>query len=276
MRAVTRTYQHIPMEWIDPPALASRETVDEHALEALAQSIARVGLIQAIGVRQVGARYQVVYGHRRFLACRMIGMLTVECAIVSDGDVSPEALKIIENAEREDVNPAEEAAMLQTLLAQECGDDTDALARLLHRSRDYVESRLLLLAGDPDVLAALRAGKITLSVARELNAIHNTRERGMYLDSATRNGCSYRLARDWRVRANALQDGRDSEPVPPSGDADRPPQPAESPYRCLMCGDDDEPHDMGLYYIHNYCFKAIVRPFLRALQGEPVTPQEKP
>jgi len=269
MSAPARIYQQLSLDDIDPPALASRETVDERALEELAQSIARVGLIQAIGVRRCGARYQVVYGHRRFLACQMIGTPTIECVIVGDGDVSPEALKIIENAEREAVNPAEEAAMLQTLLANDCGGDTDVLARLLHRSREYVESRLLLLAGDRDVLAALRAGKITLSVARELNMMRAAHERRMYLDSAISNGCSYRLARDWRVRANALQDRRDSEPVPPSGDADRPPQPPESPYRCLMCGHDDDPHDMGLYYIHNYCFKAIVRPFLRGLNDEP-------
>jgi len=169
MSAPARIYQQLSLDDIDPPALASRETVDERALEELAQSIARVGLIQAIGVRRCGARYQVVYGHRRFLACQMIGTPTIECVIVGDGDVSPEALKIIENAEREAVNPAEEAAMLHTLLANDCGGDTDVLARLLHRSREYVESRLLLLAGDRDVLAALRAGKITLSVARELN-----------------------------------------------------------------------------------------------------------
>ena len=266
---VTPVYRELPIDRIDPPAHATRETFDEHALVALAESIRRVGLIQAIGVRPIGDRFQVIYGHRRYLACLIAELPTIACRLVEQSDISPEALKVIENAEREEVNAGEEAKFFEALLTQECGGDTDALAALVHRTREYVETRLLLLAGDPDVLAGVKANRITFSVGRELNAIRNDRERRMYLDSALRNGCSTRLARDWRIRANTLAAARAEEPAPPSGTAERPPQPAGSPFECLMCGAADEPHDMGLYYIHNYCFKAIVRPFLRGLNADP-------
>lgn len=267
-------HKEIPLILIDPPALASRETFDERALLELADSIKLVGVIQAVGVKPIGHRFEVIYGHRRYIAAKLASLDTLPCRVYDDTTISPEALKVIENAEREEVNAGEEAIYFSALLDQLCGGDTDRLAALVGRSREYVEARLVLLRGDPDVLAALKTKRIGLIVARELNAIHRDTERRMYLDSAVRNGCTARLARDWRLRANALNELREATEPPPSGDAERAPQPPGSPLRCLICGEDDAPHDMGLYYIHNPCFRLLMKPFLRGLTSEPKPPIE--
>ena len=262
-RATRPTFRELDLHLVDPPALAVRQGFDEQKLIELADDIKAHGLVQPIGVKRKGDRYEVIFGHRRRVALGMIHALKVPAMIWPDTGVSHEALKIKENKYREDVNPADEAVYLQELLQKECGDDTDTLAALIGEKRTYVEDRLQLLRGDERVLEALRDEKITYTVARELNAIRDPEQRFRYLDAAVHGGATAKLARTWRLEANGFTDRQEAAGVAPQ------PGPAaaivagESPYRCFCCGSDEDVHDLELVYMHRGCRRMTER----ALRG---------
>lgn len=257
-----REYREVELHLIDPPELAMRESFDEQKLMELADDIKMNGLIAPLVLIHRSPRYEIVAGHRRFAALTMIEAVTAPALVYADSRVDVERIKVSENAEREDVNPAHEARYFTRLLELRCGNDTDRLAALVGRSREYVETRVLLLKGDSDVLTAVDREQISLSVARELNAIKDVAHRRVYLEAAIRGGVSGRQAREWRIQANGFLDRQVASA--PAGDAAAamPAQPIDSIYRCLCCGSDEDAHDMMLVYVHKACWRIVLRPIL--------------
>jgi ParB/RepB/Spo0J family partition protein len=258
----------IPLSNIDEPSLAMRETMPEDTLRELADSIKAIGLQQPICVRPRGARFEIVYGHRRYMACGRAGVFEVPCIVRDVEDRDAERAKIAENTDREIVNVVEEAAYFAELLTRYCHDDVDELCEFTKRPRGYVESRLLLLRGHPEVLEALRAGEINLGVATELNRSPDRTCMLMHIDPA-RGGATVRQVRQWitdyknfRARQDA---GADASPVAPttSAPAPEPPRPT-----CVCCRENVDPSALIVVYVHEYCKKATLDKILRALHGD--------
>src|SRR5579859_5967110 len=174
---------------IFPPAHAARANIDEAQLRELAESMKRVGLIEPLIVERVEGGFEVIAGHRRLLASQMAGLVTLNCMVREDSDPPAAALKIQENLYREDLSPVEEAAFYAELF-DTLGQDVDKVCELVHQSRNYVEKRLLLLAGDAVVLQALVDKQIVLGVAEEINKIVLQSDRRYYLDWAVRVGAT--------------------------------------------------------------------------------------
>lgn len=259
-------FRVIPLHLIDPPELAVREQFDEQRLMELADDIHSNGLIQPLVVRSVGDRFEIIAGHRRYTALHMIGAVSAPCSVRNDTDIDPDALKIAENAEREDVNPAHEAQFFARLLARDPNGDTDALAKKVRRSREYVETRLLLLRGDTRIYAAVAAGTITLSVARELNAIRNEGQRLVYLEAAVRGGASAKVAQQWRKEANRFADIQVESAEAAGAPAPMPTQPVDSVFRCICCDGDEDTYDMRLVYVHNGCYRTVLRHIIEGVR----------
>jgi ParB/RepB/Spo0J family partition protein len=272
-KPATETYTRVNVDLIDEPDVAMRETFDQDALIALAADIRVNGIVQPLRLAPRGdGRYVIAAGHRRFLAARMNDMTLVPAIVKVSTREEIERIKVAENSHREEVNPAEEGAYYARLLEELCGRDVDALCTLVRRTRTVVEARLVLLSGDPEVLAAVRQREINLGVASELNQIDDEAQRRVYLDAARRGGATVRLVREWRSnweRLRALQQG--AEPpgehyVPP------PPQPPGSTLSCVICDSNEDPHDLQLVYMHGACkrlFLARVLPQLRASADAP-------
>lgn len=257
-------YREIPLELIDEPSLAIRETMDTEALAELARSIKEVGVLQPIALEQQGGRYRILAGHRRYLASQIVGLKTIAAMLRDTSEISGVAVTSHENAYREDVNPAEEAVYLQKVLDQECGGDVDRLCALTRQVRSYVEGRLLLLQGDPDVFEALRARRISMAVARELNKVSDRGYRMMYLDAAIRGGATARIVQEWRVQANQAAP---AEAPPPSSGANQYsglPAPVTT-MTCLCCRSTAEPWNMELIPVHRRCRGMFVDPLLARL-----------
>ena len=184
------------------PRLVARATLDEAGLDELAESIRRVGVINPLVVMEVDGGYEVVAGHRRLLAGRRAGLVALPCLVRSSRDANPTALKLHENLYRQELTPVEEAAFFAELLPG-CDNDTDKLCQLVKQSRNYVEGRLLLLSGDPEVLAAVAQREISLGVGEELNKIQRESDRHWYLKWARETGATRATVRQWRFNSEA-------------------------------------------------------------------------
>lgn len=268
MSAPTVTTRHIEIELIDEPALPMRETFDEAALIELEQSIRAIGLVEPIIVKPVGARFEVVAGHRRLIACRRNGMGQVRCEIRELDAEQTEAFKTAENVDREDVNPIEEAAYFAELYETLCGQDVDRVCEMVKRRRPYVEERLLLLRGAAEVQQALRDKKINLSVAKELNKFPDRAGALMHLEYAL-SGATAGQVKQWRanyvdmLRRNPhLEDGA-APPVTEISAA-----PAISAYHCQCCAENTNMHRLISVYVHDYCYEAVLKPLLKTVRGE--------
>jgi ParB family chromosome partitioning protein len=223
-------YRLIPLAQLREPSNPIRSAFDEDAMMELARSIGANGLKQPLRVLPLDdGTFEVRVGHRRLLACRMVGKLEVPC-IVDDEASTIDAEQIAENADREDMSPVDEARRYRRLFDAN-GQDVDKVCELVKRGRARVEDRLLLLQGDPKVLEQLELGKIVLGVAQELNRITDPDKRLFHMDWAIRSGCSVAQMRDWRNRANATSEAEALAPARPSPSAAAPPpEAASNPY----------------------------------------------
>ena len=152
---------------IDPNRDQPRRRFDEAALQELADSIKAVGVIQPILVRKEGDRYTIIAGERRWRASRAAGMDEIP-AIVRDWDeVKRLEAALIENLQRDDLNPVEEAMGVSRLMEQ-CGLTQEQAAERLGKSRPAVANLIRLLTLPESILNMLREGKLTAGHARAL------------------------------------------------------------------------------------------------------------
>lgn len=152
---------------IDPNREQPRRRFDESALQELADSIRTVGVIQPILVRKNGDRYTIIAGERRWRASRMADMTEIP-AIVRDWDeVRRLEAALVENLQRDDLNPVEEALGVSKLMEQ-CGLTQEAAAERLGKSRPAVANLLRLLTLPESILGMLEDGKLSAGHARAL------------------------------------------------------------------------------------------------------------
>lgn len=176
---------------IDPNQDQPRRRFDEAALMELAQSIQAVGVIQPVIVRRMGERYQLIAGERRFRAARMAGLDSVP-AIVRDWDqVKRLEVALIENLQRDDLNPVEEAQGVRQLMEQ-CGYTQEAAAQRLGKSRPALANLLRILSLHEKVQAMVREGKLSAGHARALASLPAADQQLRLANLCTAQGWSVR------------------------------------------------------------------------------------
>ena len=144
-----------------------RRHFDEAALDELAASIARRGVIQPVIVRPLSpGRYQLVAGERRWRAAQRARLHEIPALVRQLDDADVGALALIENLQREDLNPIEEAAAYQRL-SQNDGLSQADLARMVDKSRSHVANLMRLLALPPEVQAMLEDGRLQMGQDRK-------------------------------------------------------------------------------------------------------------
>ena len=159
-------YQLLPIYKVEPNPDQPRQDFDEEELQALADSIEVHGVIQPLTVRELpSGYYQIIAGERRWRAARIANLSEVPVVIVEADDKKVMELALIENLQRQDLNPVEEAMGYQSLI-QEYGLTQEDAAKRVGKSRPAVANALRLLSLHPDVLEMLRQGKLTAGHAR--------------------------------------------------------------------------------------------------------------
>ena len=160
----------LPINEIIPNKEQPRKTFDEASLNELADSIAQHGVLQPLLVRPLpGGGYQLVAGERRWRASRIAGLKEVPVIIKELSDTEAMQLAIIENLQREDLNPIEEAEGLQALI-DKCGFNQEEAAASVGKSRPAITNSLRLLKLPPEVRDMTREGIISAGHARALLA----------------------------------------------------------------------------------------------------------
>ena len=161
-------YRELPIYKVEPNPDQPRREFDEVELQALADSIAEHGVIQPLTVRELSSGYyQIIAGERRWRAARLAGLRDIPAVIIEADDRKVMELALIENLQRQDLNPVEEALGYQTLMA-DYGLTQEETAKRVGKSRPAVANALRLLNLCPEVLLMLREGKLSPGHARAI------------------------------------------------------------------------------------------------------------
>ena len=166
----------LPLDQLQPGRFQPRARIGQEGLAELAESIKAQGVMQPILARPISAgRYEIVAGERRWRAARMAGLATVPTLVREVADRHALAIALIENLQREDLNPLDEATGIKRLI-EEFGMTHAEAAEAMGRSRAAISNALRLLELAPPVQELLREGKLDMGHARALLALPALRQ----------------------------------------------------------------------------------------------------
>ena len=187
-------YQLLPIYKVEPNPDQPRQDFDEEALETLSESISVHGIIQPLTVRETGGGYyQIIAGERRWRAARMAGLTEVPAVIIEADNKKATELALIENLQRQDLNPVEEALGYQSLI-EGFGLTQEEAAQQVGKSRPAVTNALRLLSLCPEVLVRLRAGELTAGHARAILSLKDEKKQAEAAQKIYALGLSVRQA----------------------------------------------------------------------------------
>ena len=167
---------NLPISKVEPRLEQPRKTFDEEALRALADSIAQYGLIQPITVRKLDSGYyQIIAGERRWRAAREAGLTEVPVRVIEADDRRTAELALVENLQREDLNPIEEAKGYKTLI-DEYGLTQEETAKSVGKSRPAIANAMRLLSLSEPVLDMVEKGQLSAGHARALVSINDEKQ----------------------------------------------------------------------------------------------------
>ena len=153
-------FKMLPIDRVFPNKNQPRKLFDKSTLEELAQSIRENGVLQPILVRQIGNNYQIVSGERRYRASKLAGMKSIPAVVRHLSEEKTMLAALIENIQRQDLNPVEEARTLRDIILN-YGLTHDQLAEKVGKSRSALTNRLRLLQLPPEVQVMVADGRIS-------------------------------------------------------------------------------------------------------------------
>lgn len=192
-------YSEISITAVEPSRHQPRRTFEEAALRELADSIRSEGLLQPIVVRKVGEKYQLIAGERRWRACQLLGLKTVPARVVEASDASAAVMTMIENLQRTDLNPVEEALGYASLV-RDFSLTQEGIAERVGKARATVTNAMRLLTLDREVQGYLAKGLLSTGHAKVLLGLVEDASRVLLARRAIEDG--------WSVRELEIQSRR--------------------------------------------------------------------
>lgn len=190
----------LPISKVEPRKDQPREYFDQQALQELADSISQYGLIQPITARKLNTGYyQIIAGERRWRASRLAGLTEVPVRVIEADDRKTAELALVENLQREDLNPIEEAKGYKTLI-DEYGLTQEEAAKSVGRSRPAITNALRLLSLSPKVLEMVEKNKLSAGHARALISIADDRKQLDAANEVLEKGLSVRKTEQLAAR----------------------------------------------------------------------------
>ena len=206
------TIRALPLDQIEPNPEQPRLAFDQTTLDELTASVREHGVLQPILVRPIGPqRFQLIAGERRWRASRAAGVATIPAMVEDIDDETALEIAIIENLQREDLSPLDEAAMYDRMIRQH-GYSIRKLAEKLGKDKGYLENRLRLADAPPEIRELVSLRKDTLSHAYELLKVEDQRKRRKLATQVARGELSLvRLREKIEGRPTRARDEGDSD-----------------------------------------------------------------
>lgn len=231
--------QNLLLALVDPPAQAQRDLIDPDTVRELAESIREKGLLEPIMVRPVNGRFETVFGHRRYLAHRFLGKTNIDAFVREMSDAEMTIIRAIENLQRENLNPIEEAKAYR-LMMDEGGLSRNDVARKVGKAPVTVDKYTQLLRLPQRVQDALSRKQISMDVAHTLGQLDDDVMLEYYLKMAVENGVTNAVVRVWvedyfKSKEGNLYEGSGSDPL-----ASAVVEPQKTYTSCNVCQDPIE------------------------------------
>lgn len=187
-------YQLLPLHKVEPNPNQPRQDFDPEQLEALARSIQEHGVVQPLTVRPLpNGYYQIIAGERRWRAARMAELKEIPAVIMEADDKKTTELALIENLQRQDLNPVEEALGYQSLIS-DYGLTQEEAASRVGKSRPAVTNALRLLQLTPEILEMVRKGSLSAGHARAVLSLKSPQKQQQAAQKIVALGLSVRQA----------------------------------------------------------------------------------
>ena len=184
--------QYLPISKVEPRIDQPREIFNEESLQELSESIAQYGLIQPITARKLDSGYyQIIAGERRWRAARLAGLTEVPVRVIEADDRRTAELALVENLQREDLNPIEQARGFRSLI-EEYGLTQEEAAKSVGKSRPAITNAMRLLSLCPAVLKLVEQGKLSAGHARALVPILDDKLQTAAANEVVEKGLSVR------------------------------------------------------------------------------------
>lgn len=202
----------VPLSKVEPRADQPRNRFDDEALQELADSIAQYGLIQPITVRRLDSGYyQIIAGERRWRASRLAGLFEVPVRVIKADDRRVAELALVENLQREDLNPIEEALGFKSLI-DEYGLTQEEAAKSVGKSRPAVANAMRLLSLSEEVMKMVEDGRLSAGHARSLLPLGDSALQLSTAKAVIENGLSVRKTE--QLVAKTVKKQNEPEKVP--------------------------------------------------------------
>ena len=249
--------QELELRMILPPSHQMRTKIEKDGIEELADSIKKLGVLQPILVLRRKEKFEIIVGHRRWLAARRAGLKTMPAIVVDDKAGHGDVMKLHENIVREDVNVVDEAQFLKDIMSRKRMTGKEC-AKMIGKSEGYVSQRMDLLRWDESVRNAVRDKVLSFSSARELARIEDDYTRKSYLQHAVAAGITPTVAKQWADDAKRMADeakglDRSGEPRVEGGD------PGEFTFPCYVCGSEKKIDKTVMVRLCTDCREEIVK-----------------
>ena len=187
-------YKLLPIQKVEPNRNQPRQDFDEEELAALAESLAEHGIIQPLTVRELDSGYyQIIAGERRWRAARMAGLTEVPVVVIEADEQKVMELALIENLQRQDLNPVEEALGYRALM-EDFGLTQEDAAQRVGKSRPAVTNALRLLNLSDAILEKVRSGSLSAGHARALLSVKSEKKQLELMQKIIALGLSVRQA----------------------------------------------------------------------------------
>ena len=205
----------VKISLVDPKRDQPRKYFDKEALEQLAESIVENGLLQPILVREYGeGRYQIIAGERRFRASKLAGLSEIPAIILDKDDKNAAQIALIENVQRENLNPLEEA-MAYKDLSENYGFTQEKLSEKIGKSRSAIANAMRLLDLPDEVLAMLRDSNISAGHARALLGLKDENDVIFLARKIESDGLSVRAVENAVKKLNSKDEDEEIEQIKP-------------------------------------------------------------
>jgi len=195
-RKALKKYTEVLIGKIDPPNEADRLEILPEKIDELAESIKEIGLLSPVLLSVSGERYEIVFGHRRFLACRQIGLDKITAQVVSYTPQQISIARATENLQREDLTPIEEGYTYSRLI-NNLEMSISEVSKKTGKSAGLVKRRIALLRMPESFKRALHANKISVGVAEALWSCADEMHREYLLEMAVEHGITVTVAHQW-------------------------------------------------------------------------------